>query len=143
MSLVAIRSALEVGLNGVSPPMATAWQRKGFDPATDVPADEPYQRAELLYADPENNENTSSYTDIGFLQITLCYPVESDVTAGGSAEVEGRIDLLRTIFKRKASFSAGGVTVTIHRTLKLLPPYKEGARDCQPVRVPFYAHINA
>lgn len=143
MSLVSIRAALEVPLAALTPTIKTAWQRKGFDPAKDVPADQPYQRAELLYADAENNENTANWTELGYLQVTLCYPVESDVTPGGSAAVESRIDLMRTVFKRKASFTHGGITVMIHRTPKLLPPYKDGARDCQPVRIPFYAHINA
>lgn len=142
MSLVAIRAALELALDGIAPPIRTVWQRDPFD-ATVFPADEPYQLAHILWNRPANNENSASWTEIGLFQVTLCYPAPGDSVPTGQALLESRADLLRHTFRRTASFSALGATVTIDKTAELLPAYAHQGRDCLPVRCPFYAHISA
>lgn len=144
-STLGIRAALETALAEMMPAIATAWQRTGFNaenPA-DVAADEPYQRAEIIWNDPANNENSASYTERGLFQVTLCFPPPSDTVPAGQGPLERRAHLLRRVFKRGASFTAHGVTVTIDRTGSLLPPYSQHGRDCLPVRFSFYAHISA
>ena len=131
MSLPAVRQALETALNGMSPSLPTAWQNVAFTPTPGVA----YQRAYLLAAEPDNIEIGPGYTERGFLQIDLCYPL-----GNGPASAEARAELIRTTFRRGASFTASGTTVNIERTPEIAPAQVEDDAFVVRVRVRFYAH---
>lgn len=136
MSAVAIRAALEVALAAMSPTLATAWENADFDPAPGTP----YQQVSLLLAEPVNAEMGANanayYTEQGFLQIDLKYPLGE-----GPAAATTRAQLLRSTFYRGASFTASGVTAHIERTPEILPGRFEDERYVVPVRIRFYAHV--
>lgn len=81
MSAIKIRAALETALNGMSPSLATAWENNAFAPPIATTA---YQRAAVLFAEPDNQEFGSSYMEQGIFQVTLCYPLQTGVGAAAS-----------------------------------------------------------
>lgn len=133
MSITHIRTALETALNGMSPALATAWQNIPYAPIISTP----YQRVNLLTAEPDNRVFGASYTEAGYMQVDLCYP-----QSVGAGAVEQRIELIRTTFKRGTTFLNGGITVTISTTPELAPAYLDGDRFVRPVRIRFHAYIS-
>jgi hypothetical protein len=134
MSAVAIRAALETGLNGMSPALGSAWENTTYTPVTGTP----YQEVALLLATPDNTEFGPNYLEQGFMQVTLCYPLGT-----GAAAATARAQLLRTTFKRGNAFVSGGVTVKCLKTPQILPGQPEGDRYRLPVRIPFLANVTA
>lgn len=135
MSVVAIRPALETALNAMSPALGTAFENGPvYVPATGTP----YQRVNLILAEPSNNENNRYHMERGFLQVTLCYP-----QGAGPGAAAARAELIRATFYRGASFVSGSVTVTIDRTPEIAPAQIVDDRYVIPVRIRFYAHITA
>lgn len=136
MSVVAIRSALEVALAGMSPALATAWENAPYKPVVGTP----YQQVTLLLAEPVNAEVGPAsgvyHTEQGFLQVDLKYPL-----GGGPAAAAARAQLIRTTFPRGASFTASGVTAIVERTPEIMPARVEDDRYVVPVRIRFYAHV--
>lgn len=132
MSVVAVRAALETALDGMSPALATQYENAPFTPTPGTA----YQAVALLTAQPRNDEVSASFVEQGLLQITLRYPLNV-----GPADAAARANLLRSTFRRGASFTKDGVTVTVTRTPEILPAYTEGDRYALPVRVPFAAPI--
>ncbi len=131
MSLLAVRNALETALNAMSPALATAWENSPYTPVNGTP----YQRVYLLAAEPDNPEMGGHVTERGFMQITLCYPLD----AGPNAAMT-RAELIRTTFPRGAAFTASGITTQVERTPEIAPALIEDDRYCVPVRVRFFAH---
>ena len=131
MSSVLVRAALESGLNGMAPALATAWENAAFTPTTAA-----YQRVAILFAAPDNTSYGSGYTEQGFMQIDLNYPQET-----GPAAAYTRAELIRATFARGETFSSGGVSATIERTPEILPGRNEGSRYVLPVRIRFFAHL--
>lgn len=133
MSLLAVRAALETALSGMSPALATSWENARFDPVEDTP----YQRVYLVPADPDDAEMSGRlYWEQGFLQVSLMYPLDA-----GPTPAITRAELIRSTFRRGATFSASGVAVTIRRTPSIFPAMTEENRFMVPVRVPFSAQI--
>jgi hypothetical protein len=132
MSIVKIRSALETALNNISPVLDTAWENTQFEPQTGTA----YQRAYLIFTEPNNQEYGSNYQELGFLQVDLIYPLLS-----GPSASDVRFELIRDAFKRGTSFVYSGVTVTINRTPYISPAYVSGDRFIRPVKIRFYANI--
>lgn len=132
MSVIKIRAALEVAINSMSPSLSTAWENVPFTPI----AGTAYQRAYLLFSDPNNQEYGSNYQEIGILQIDLNYPLMT-----GPSASDTRIELIRATFKRGNSFTNSGVIVTINRTPSVHPAYVAGDRYIRPVKIRFYANI--
>jgi hypothetical protein len=134
MSALLVRSALEVALAAMSPALATAYENAPFAPVVATP----YQRVTLLLAEPVNAEigRTGLYTEQGFMQVDLAYPLNA-----GPGVATARADLIRSTFYRGASFTASGVTVNIERTPEIMPGRVEEDRFIVPVRIRFYAHI--
>lgn len=128
MSIVAIRSALESALDGMTPALSTSWQNVPFTPVTGTP----YQRATLLLAEPDNREFGASFQEQGFLQVDLCYP-----QSVGSNAVEARAELLRTTFKRGTTIGSLMITATP----EIKPAYNDGDRYVVPVRIRFHIYI--
>ena len=131
MSLLAVRNALETALNGISPPLASAWENSPYTPVHGTP----YQRVYLLAAEPDNPEMGGHVTERGFLQISLCYPLDD-----GPSAAMTRAELIRSTFYRGAAFTASGITTQIERTPEIAPAQIEDDRYVVPVRVRFFAH---
>lgn len=133
MSTILIRAALETALIAMSAGLDTALENDKHTPPS---AGTPYQRVTVRFARPDNIENTASYRQDGFMQVDLFYPQDA-----GPGDAMERAELIRSTFRRTASFSSGGVTTTIFRTPEILPGMNDGDRFHVPVRVEFYAHI--
>lgn len=134
MSRAKVRSALESALNGISPALATAWENAPFTPANGTP----FQAVFLMAADPENIEVGPAYTERGYLQVNLNYPIGT-----GPAAAEARAELIRSTFTRGATFTASGVTVHVSQTPSIGPGRTEEDRFFLPVRVPFRATVRS
>lgn len=134
MSLVSIRAALETGLDGMTPALATAWENVDFTPTPGTP----YQRAYLLPAEPDDIEMSGKkFLERGIFQISLFYSLDE-----GPAAASTRADLIRGTFYRGASFTSGGVTVDITRTPEIGPAMADDDRYMIPIRVRFSAQIS-
>lgn len=131
MSVDLIQGALQVALEALTPTLRTAYEGNTFKTVVD----EPYQRADFIFAAPENNENTSSYRQGGFMQVTLKYP------AGvGSGALIARALMIRNAFPRGLALSLGGVVTNIEHTPSIFGGPPEGSWIVRFVRVPFYAN---
>lgn len=133
MSIIKIRAALETALNGMSPALATAWQNTPYTPIVGTP----YQRVNLLTAEPDNRVFGASYTEAGYMQVDLCYS-----QSVGAGAVDQRFELIRNTFKRGTALFNGGITVTISTTPELAPAYLDGDRFVRPVKIRFHAYIS-
>lgn len=133
MSIRALRAALEVALNSISPSLATQFENVPFTPT----AGTAYQRVNLLRAPPENPAiGAGMHRDIGVMQVTLCYPI-----GPGPQNAETRAESIRTAFSRGASFTSGAVTVHITNTPTVGPAYIETDRYCVPVSIRYHANV--
>lgn len=133
MSRLAIRSALQVALNDISPALSTAWENVPFTPVNGVP----YQKAHLLFAQPDNTEYGSNRIEQGIFQITLMYPISA-----GTSDSETRAELLTDAFKRGSSFSSGGVVVVVNRTPEVPGGMRDGDRWAVLVKIRWHAHVS-
>lgn len=134
MSLPDVRAALETGINGLSPALATAWQNHPYSPVNGTP----YQRVTMLPATPDDIEMTGKkYLEVGVMQIDLLYPLDN-----GAGAAEARAELVRDTFYRGASFTSGSVTVDITRTPEISPGAPVEDRFMVPVRVRYSAQIS-
>lgn len=133
MSQVLIRTALETAINGMAPSLFTAWENVTAKPP--VPTT-PYQQVFIKFGMPENIEQGLGYNEIGYMQVKLLYPINE-----GDAPARARALMLRTLFKKKASFSSGGVTTTIIKTPEIPGGTTDGDRWAIDVIIPFMAQI--
>lgn len=134
MSAVSIRAALETALAAMSPALSIAYENAVFTSVSGTP----YQKVEFMFARPGNNENTASHMELGIMQVTLRYPLNT-----GSGAAMARAELIRTAFPRKRSITSGAITVTISDTPEIMPGYVDADRFAVPVRVRFFCPITA
>jgi hypothetical protein len=132
VSLPTIRKILETELAAITPAIATAHENEPFKPTPGAP----YQQAFLLTAQPENIEIGPGYTEQGIFQVNLFYPLDE----GAGASV-ARAALIRAHFPFAATFSSGGITVTITATPEIAPARADGDRFMTPVKVRWSARI--
>ena len=133
--LVNVRQALEVGLFAMTPPLPTSWENQNFIPVTGVS----YQRVTLVPSMPDNSTfGDGHYQERGLLFIELHYPINN-----GSVTAATRAELIRTTFKRGASFTNGGVTVIIEKTPEIGQGMVLDAFWVLPVRCRYYAEVFA
>ncbi|MEO7031340.1 MAG: phage tail terminator-like protein [Herbaspirillum sp.] len=133
MSIVKIRIALETALNAMTPELATSWENVAYAPTTGVP----YQAVSLLAAPPDNPTMGGAFhRELGYLQVTLNYPLQS-----GPAAVATRAELIRSAFPRGASFSSGGVTTIIDATPEIGRGQVDGDRWAVPVKIRWHADV--
>jgi hypothetical protein len=132
MSIIKIRSALESAVSGMTPAINTVFENTPFNPE----ADTNYQRVAIVFASPNNQEYGRNYQEQGILNIGLYYNKHV-----GPNESDQRVELIRSIFYRGASFSNGGVVTTINSTPEALPGYNDGEYFVRPVRVNFYSNL--
>lgn len=133
MSLVLIRAALETALDGMTPPLATAWENVSFSPPA---ASVPYQAVYLLPSTPDNEEIGSAHVEQVLFQVSLFYPLQ----AGPSAATL-RAEALRSLFKRGASFTSSGVRVNVMKTPEIGQGTPDGDRWFLPVKIRVSAYI--
>jgi len=130
--VVNIRAALETALNGMSPALATSFENAAFVPV----AGTPYQKVHMLFAQPDNQEFGSRHRELGFMQVTLMYPL-----GVGTSLINARAELIRSTFYRGAAFVNGGVTVTVSDTPEVSPGDVDGDRYMIPVKIRFFSNI--
>lgn len=133
MTQVAVRAALEVALNAMTPAIATAWENNAFAPPA---SSTPYQAAFVLWGTPDNPEMGASYFEQGIFQVSLFYPLQAGTSAAAT-----RAGLLRALFRRGASFTNSGVVVTVRSTPEVSAGTVDGDRWFVPVKVRFSAFI--
>lgn len=133
MSRLAIRNALQSAVADISGSISVAWENATFTPVNGIP----YQKVNLLFAQPDNSEYGSNYTELGYLQITLMYPLLE-----GTIEIDERADLIKSAFQRGSSFTADGYTVVVDRT----PEISGGARDTDrwsvTIKIRWHANVS-
>lgn len=132
MSLTAIRAALETTLNAMSPALATIWENTEGTPVNGTA----YQRVFLLPGPPLNLEIGPSYTEQGYLQVSLYYPLGT-----GPAAATARAEAIRAAFKFASTHTASGVKVLVTATPEIGPARTEDDLYFLPVRVRFEAQI--
>jgi hypothetical protein len=132
MSDVLIRQALEVRLAAMMPVLETAFENREFKPTPGVP----YQRVEIVRAQPENPTFDSFKRMLGFMQVTMMYPPNK-----GPGVAEARAQALSDHFPRKLNLTAGSVIVTISATAQIMGGFQDEDRWAVPVRVPYYANL--
>lgn len=121
------------GVGGVLTPKLIAWEGVAFEPVAGVP----YQKVNALYATPQNPTMGGGHTrETGYIQISLYYP-----TNLGTVDVLTRAELIRSTFPRGASFSNGGVVVSIDNTPAILPGVVESETYAMAVMIPYRAEI--
>lgn len=134
MSVTAIRAALETALAAMTPALATAWENAEYTPVQGTP----YQRVTLMLAEPDNSEIGPQFVQRGMLQVSLFYP-----DGPGPAAATTRAELIQTAFARGHSFTSGGITVTVEKTPEIATAMQDEDRFHVPVRIRFYAPVNA
>jgi hypothetical protein len=91
----------------------------------------------MMLAEPASLEMAQRiHREMGFLQVTLCYPLGAGTSAAAT-----RAELIRSTFYAGRTFTSGGVTVTIEGTPTIAPAAIEDDRYTVPVRVRFYSHV--
>lgn len=133
MSIVKVRAALETQLDAMVPRIDTAWENAAFQSTAGIP----YQRVNLMTAAPDNPTfGDGFYREVGYLLVTLCYPLQA-----GPAGAAARAELLRAAFPRGMSMTKDGITVVIQGTPEIVPSMVDGDRYCIPVRIRYFANI--
>ncbi len=120
MSEFNISVAFENKLNALSPAVATAYENVNYAPVTGTP----YQKVNLLPAQPENDTLGSDYyREVGLFQIGLYYPMNT-----GRGAAQARAQALKNHFKRGTVMTANGQTVRVIRTPQVSPSQIIGDR---------------
>ncbi|MEI6439066.1 MAG: phage tail terminator-like protein [Alphaproteobacteria bacterium] len=134
MSLLVIRQQLETVLDAVSTgQIETNYENVFYKPTKDVA----FQRVQVVFATPENPTiGDNFYRDLGFMQVTLYFPLQS-----GAKDSSTWAQTLRTNFYRGRSFVTGKVTTTISQTMSRLPSIVEDDRFVVPCRIPFFVNV--
>jgi hypothetical protein len=130
-NLVALHSALESHLASMPSVLPTQFENVSFNPVDGTP----YQRVNIVLADPFNPEMGIFSQDNGYMQVTLLYPVDD-----GKGDALAMAQAISDWFPRGLSLSASGVTVTVERTASIKPGYIELARFALPVQMRFYSN---
>lgn len=133
MTAIRVRAALETAVLAMSPALSTAMENVPFTPVQGTP----YQRVNVLFSEPGNQEYGGNYQELGYMQLTLFYPLET-----GSGAANARAELIRQTFKRGASFANSGLTVVIERTPEIKAGFNDGSFYVLPVKVRFYSNSN-
>ena len=133
MSVVLIKTALETALATVTPALATSYANDGFTPPVPTTA---WQRVDVLFARPSNREMGDRHFELGFMQVRLMYRI-----GAGTAAMATRQELIRTTFKKGATFASGGITVLITETPEITPGEVDGSFYSSLVKIRFNAQV--
>jgi hypothetical protein len=117
----------------MSPSLPTAWPNVTFDPDNRVP----WQKVNVVFSQPsEPTVGSDYYQEIGFLQVTLYYPLLQ-----GDGPATSRAELIRNTFKKGTSVVKDDVTVQFNKVAQILEGVPTDEQYIVVVRVPFYANI--
>ena len=131
--IVNIRDALESALASIDPTLPIVYENTSYEPQQGVP----YCEAFLLTAAPDNSTlGDGFYQEQGVFQVTLRFPLDEGTLA--CATLAGQI---RELFKRGATFTAGGISVQILRTPTVLQGLPDNGRWRQDVRITWNAGV--
>lgn len=131
MGTEVIRAALEVALNNVQPPLATAWEN------VNAPGAGSYQEVWLMLNKPENPTwGDNFYRQRGYLQVKLKFPQNT-----GTKDIQARANKLRDTFYRGLSWTSGGVTTTVEETPEIGNGSNEGDKFVVSVFIRFFANV--
>lgn len=128
MSVSTIRQILETKLVEITPNITTTYENFEFTPVEGIP----FQRVFFLFNEPDNAYISRNYTQGGYMQVDLNYPL-----LGGSTEATTRAEAIRSKFKSGEIFS----TVKIARTPEIGSGRIQGDRFVIPVFVRFTQFI--
>lgn len=113
---------------------ATSFENRAFK--TPAPST-PYQRVWFMDFMTDNPSFGDGFHRIEtYLQIDLYYP-----TGYGTKSIDTRAELIKSTFKRGASFSYSGVTVIIGKTPEIGAGMVEGDRYKKIVKITYWADI--
>lgn len=128
-----IRAALEKHLVALTPAIATAYENASYKPVNGTP----YQMAFVRYADPDNRVlGCARRYELGFLQVTLCYPIDK-----GASAVEDRANLLREHFKRGTVLTHSGQNLQVINTPSKKVLGSDGAVFKMAISINFRAEV--
>lgn len=131
MSVVAIRSLLELRLAAMAPALATAFENFPFTPVNGTP----WQKVNLLVARPL--DPTLGYgfqRDSGIFQVMVFYPENT-----GPAAAAARADLICAQFARGLTLTSGTLRVLVDRSPYASTGRNEGGWYGLPVTIPYVA----
>lgn len=121
------------GTGGTVLPQLTAWPNVTFNPV----AGYPFQKVNVVFARPEEpTAGCDFYREIGFLQVTLYYPLLQ-----GDGLAMSRAELIRKTFPKGSSLTKDGVTVQFDKVAQIMEGVPTDESYIVVVRVPFYANI--
>lgn len=133
MSTAKISIALETAINALSPALPTVWENTSYTPVVGTA----YQRVDILFAQPVNNEFGRGHREQGYMQVRLFYPLLT-----GKSAILTRAELIRSTFYRGASFTKDGIVTRISDTPEIGSGETDGDFHTRIVKVRFFAHIN-
>lgn len=126
-------STASTGSGGQIKADLTEWENTSFSPIVDVP----WQRVSVMFAEPDAPSMGSSMRrEVGFLQITLFYPKQI-----GTADINDRIEMIMSLFKRGATFVKDSVKVVVNKPPMRIKLGEQGQSYAVAVRIPFYSDI--
>jgi hypothetical protein len=133
MSQAYIRNALENALAAITPAIDIVHENQKYEPI----AGRPFCEVLILFATPGNpTMGDGFYQELGILQVNLKYPPEV-----GTLDAATQAALIRTAFKRGATFTDGGITVQIDKTPEIPGGTVDDGRWKIVLRAPFHADI--
>ncbi len=126
----AVRVALETALAAASVGFPTAYENVPYTPTPGTA----WQAVYVMFAEPDNPEIGTRYTERGVMQVNLFYPLDA-----GPGAAETRAETLRSAFAYGTSLTSGGVTTIIVKTPEIGPGRVEDDWYLKPVKVRFEA----
>jgi len=98
---------------------------------------QPYQMVNLMPGEPDNpTMGDDFYRELGYLQITLVYPLGT-----GPGLALARAVLIRSTFYRGLTLTSGPVRLQVDRTPEIAPAFRDADRYRLPVRIRYFANI--
>lgn len=134
MSQIKIRAALETALAAMSPSLTTAYENVPFTPPA---SSSPYQRAFVMFAEPDDPEaGHSMHIERGIFQVNLLYPLQA-----GDSTARARAEAIKTTFRRGATFTKDSINTVVEKTPEAGQGTPDGDRWMIPVKIRFSAQI--
>ena len=126
-----IRTALEARLAAITSPLDTQWENTAYKPI----ADKPYQKVDLLLAEPVNPEMGGYVQQGGIMQVMLRFPANS-----GTGAIATAAQAVRDWFYKGLTLAANGTTLTINRTPNIAAGGIDGDRYLTAVKIRFFSN---
>lgn len=125
---VSVRKALELRLSAMTPVLATQWENRTYTPVAGIP----YQKVDLMFAEPLNAETGGQYQEQGYLQVSLRYPL-----GAGSGGALTQAQAVRDWFPKNLPMIADGLTVNVSHIPSISSATIDGDRYCVLVKIRF------